>query len=103
MFDGYSIGELVALTALMLLFFFVMLALMQVLALRMGFSREDRITVIFCGSKKSLVQGAVMGQVLFPEAAAFGIVLLPLMIYHALQLFAGSILAQRLARTPTYQ
>jgi sodium/bile acid cotransporter 7 len=44
-----------------------------------------------------------MGQVLFPEAAAFGIVLLPLMIYHALQLFAGSILAQRLARTPTYQ
>jgi sodium/bile acid cotransporter 7 len=99
MFDGYSIAELAALTALMLLFFFIMLALMQVLAVRMGFSREDRITVIFCGSKKSLVQGAVMGQVLFPEAAAFGIVLLPLMIYHALQLFTGSILAQWMART----
>ncbi len=99
MFDGYSITELVVLSALMLLFFFVMLAVMQLLAVRMGFSREDRITVIFCGSKKSLVQGAVMGQVLFPGAAALGILLLPLMIYHGLQLFAGSILAQQFARS----
>jgi sodium/bile acid cotransporter 7 len=99
MFDGYSITELVVLSALMLLFFFVMLAVMQLIAVRMGFSREDRITVIFCGSKKSLVQGAVMGQVLFPGAAALGILLLPLMIYHGLQLFAGSILAQQFARS----
>jgi solute carrier family 10 (sodium/bile acid cotransporter), member 7 len=52
---------------------------------------------LFCGSKKSLVQGAVMGQVLFTNAVAFGIILLPLMLYHALQLLAGSILAQRFA------
>lgn len=99
MFDGYSLMELVALSALMLLLFFFMLAVMQVLSVRLGLSREDRITVLFCGSKKSLVQGAVMGQVLFPEATAFGIVLLPIMLYHALQLLAGSILAQRMART----
>lgn len=99
MFDGYSIMELVILSAFMLLLFLVMLVLMQILSKRMGFSREDRITVIFCGSKKSLVQGAVMGQVLFPEAAAFGIVLLPLMLYHSLQLLAGSILAQQMAQT----
>lgn len=99
MFEGYSLTALGLLAALMLLLFFVMLAIMQALSLRLGFSREDRITVIFCGSKKSLVQGAVMGQVLFPEVAAFGIVLLPIMIYHALQLLTGSILAQRLARS----
>jgi sodium/bile acid cotransporter 7 len=98
MFEGYSFMELVILSALMLLLFFVMLAFMQLLSERIGFSREDRITVIFCGSKKSLVQGAVMGQVLFPEAAAFGIVLLPLMLYHSLQLLVGSILAQQMAR-----
>ncbi len=98
MFDGYSLTELIVLAALMLILFFVMLALMQILSVWLGLSREDRITVIFCGSKKSLVQGAVMGQVLFPGAAAFGIVLLPLMLYHALQLLAGSILAQRMAR-----
>jgi solute carrier family 10 (sodium/bile acid cotransporter), member 7 len=98
LFDGYSFPELVLLASLMLMLFFVMVAIMQMLSARIGLSREDRITVIFCGSKKSLVQGAVMGQVLFPEATAFAIVLLPLMLYHALQLLAGSILAQRLAR-----
>lgn len=98
MFEGYSFTEIVVLASLMLMLFFVMVAFMQTLSLRFGLSREDRITVIFCGSKKSLVQGAVMGQVLFPEATAFAIVLLPLMVYHALQLLAGSILAQRLAR-----
>ena len=98
MFEGYSLTELAVLGSLMLMLFFVMFAFMQILSVSLGFSREDRITVVFCGSKKSLVQGAVMGQVLFPEAAAFGIVLLPLMLYHALQLVAGSILAQRMAR-----
>lgn len=96
MFDGYSTIELLTLASLMLLFFFVMLALMNFLATKMKFNRPDRITILFCGSKKSLVQGAVMGQVLFPDAAILGIVLLPLMMYHALQLLAGSILAQKL-------
>jgi len=103
MFAGYSLVELSVLSALMLALFFFMFWLMQMLSISMGLSREDRITVIFCGSKKSLVQGAVMGQVLFPEAAAFGIVLLPLMLYHALQLLTGSIIAQRMAKRSTSQ
>lgn len=98
MFEGYSAGELFLLGGLMLMLFFGMLGIMQIITVRMGFSWEDRITVIFCGSKKSLIQGVVMGQILFPDAAAFAIVLLPLMLYHALQLFAGSILAQQMAR-----
>jgi solute carrier family 10 (sodium/bile acid cotransporter), member 7 len=98
MFDGYSLTQVAVLGSLMLVLFYVMFALMQILSAGLNLSREDRITVIFCGSKKSLVQGALMGQVLFPEAAAFGIVLLPLMLYHALQLVAGSIMAQRMAK-----
>jgi sodium/bile acid cotransporter 7 len=58
-----------------------------------GFGREDRITALFCGSKKSLVQGVVIGKIIFPDPAIFGLVLLPVMLYHIQQLIAGSILA----------
>lgn len=98
MFAGFSAGEIVALGALMLLFFFIVAALMYIVSSSLAFSREDRITILFCGSKKSLVQGAVMGRVLFPNPTALGIILLPLMLYHALQLLAGSVMAQAMAR-----
>ncbi len=93
MFKGYSWGEIAALGSLMLALFFVIWGIMDRLAKWLGFSWPDRITVLFCGSKKSLVQGAVMGKVLFPDPVMLGVVLLPLMLYHALQLLAGSALA----------
>jgi solute carrier family 10 (sodium/bile acid cotransporter), member 7 len=80
----------------MLAFFAFMLALMYYISIGFKFSRADTITVMFCGSKKSLVQGAVMGRVMFPDPVIFGIILLPLMVYHALQLMAGSALAQKM-------
>jgi solute carrier family 10 (sodium/bile acid cotransporter), member 7 len=82
----------------MLAFFLVMAAIMFFVSSSLRFSIADRITVIFCGSKKSLVQGAVMGRVLFPDPVVFGVILLPLMLYHALQLMAGSMLAQIISR-----
>lgn len=95
MFEGQSIRDLSILGAEMLAFFFLVFGLLYLLSSWLGFSYEDRVTVIFCGSKKSLVQGAVMGKVLFPNPVALGVVLLPLMMYHALQLLAGSIIAQQ--------
>lgn len=96
MFAGQSSMELIGLGGLMLVFFGLMMALMYFISIGLKFSRADTITVMFCGSKKSLVQGAVMGRVMFPDPVIFGIILLPLMIYHALQLMAGSALAQRM-------
>lgn len=96
MFAGQSAGELFLLGAAMLLLFFLMMGLMYWLCNLLGFIREDRITVLFCGSKKSLVQGAVMGRVLFPDPVVLGVILLPLMIYHTLQLMAGSAIAQKM-------
>ena len=61
-----------------------------------GFPREDRIALLFCGTKKSLVQGVPMAKVLFPGAAA-GPILLPLMLFHQLQLMACAFIARRLA------
>ncbi len=96
MFESFASSQLLLLGMLMLFFFFVMLGLMYFLSRLLKFNRADTITVIFCGSKKSLVQGAVMGRVMFPDPVVFGVILLPLMLYHALQLLAGSAIAQKL-------
>lgn len=64
---------------------------------RLGFSLEDRIVIVFCGSKKSLATGAPMAQVLF-AGAAVGPALLPLMVFHQIQLMVCAVLAQRYAR-----
>ncbi|WP_027015329.1 bile acid:sodium symporter family protein [Comamonas composti] len=70
-------------------------------ARRMGLSKEDEITLVFCGSKKSLVSGIPMAQVLF-SAASVGSIVLPLMIFHQLQLMVCAVLAQRYAsRAPS--
>ena len=61
------------------------------------FSTEDRIAIIFCGSKKSLASGIPMANILFP-AQSVGLVVLPLMLFHQVQLFTCAILAQRFAR-----
>ncbi|WP_145340199.1 bile acid:sodium symporter family protein [Pantoea sp. PSNIH1] len=59
-----------------------------------GFSRADEIVVLFCGSKKSLANGVPMANILFP-ASAVGIIVLPLMIFHQVQLMICSFIAQR--------
>lgn len=59
--------------------------------------RADAIVLLFCGSKKSLVSGVPMAGALFP-AAQVGQIVLPLMLFHQLQLFVCAILAGRLAQ-----
>ncbi|MCF7200568.1 bile acid:sodium symporter family protein [Pseudomonas oligotrophica] len=63
---------------------------------RLGFNLEDRITIVFAGSKKSLATGVPMAQVLF-SGAAIGPLILPLMIFHQIQLMVCAVLAQRWA------
>ncbi|MGA0555612.1 bile acid:sodium symporter family protein [Larkinella sp. VNQ87] len=97
MFQSLTAADLLVLGASMLGLFFLVYELVNLVSRLLGFNRADRITALFCGSKKSLVQGSVMVTVLFPDNVV-GIVLLPIMMYHALQLIAASVLAQRLAR-----
>ncbi|HWT34854.1 MAG TPA: bile acid:sodium symporter family protein [Paraburkholderia sp.] len=61
---------------------------------RLGFSRADQITIIFCGSKKSLAAGVPMAKVIFATHAV-GAVVLPLMLFHQIQLMVCAALAQR--------
>jgi sodium/bile acid cotransporter 7 len=96
-FENVSFAELLFLLGSMIVLFFIVFGLLSIISNLLKFKREDRITVLFCGSKKSLVHGTVMSKVLFAPGAPVGIVLLPLMLYHALQLMIASILAQRMA------
>ena len=61
---------------------------------RLGFSRADQITIIFCGSKKSLASGIPMAKVIFASHTV-GAVVLPLMLFHQIQLMVCAVLAQR--------
>jgi solute carrier family 10 (sodium/bile acid cotransporter), member 7 len=62
----------------------------------LGFSKEDEITIVFCGSKKSLASGVPMANVLF-AGQAIGVIVLPLMLFHQIQLMACAALARRYA------
>jgi sodium/bile acid cotransporter 7 len=62
----------------------------------LGFSHADRITILFCGSKKSIISGVPMARVLF-AGPDMGVILLPLMIFHQMQLMASAWIARRYA------
>lgn len=72
------------------------LGVTTLLSRRLGFAREDEITAVFCGSKKSLVSGVPMAGVLFSPAMV-GPMLLPLMIFHQIQLMVCAVLARHYA------
>ncbi|XLX40276.1 bile acid:sodium symporter family protein [Ectopseudomonas mendocina] len=73
------------------------LLLTHLLGKWLGFSLEDRITILFCGSKKSLATGVPMAQVLF-AGSSIGLLILPLMLFHQIQLMVCAVLAQRYAK-----
>ena len=77
----------------------VVLAATAYAARALGFSKEDEIAIVFCGSKKSLASGAPIAAALLTPAVA-GVAMIPLMIFHQIQLMACAALAQRYARRP---
>ncbi|MBS0417859.1 MAG: bile acid:sodium symporter [Proteobacteria bacterium] len=62
------------------------------------FEREDEIAIVFCGSKKSLATGLPMANILFP-ATSVGLVILPVLVFHQLQLMVCAYIAQRYAES----
>lgn len=91
------LSRLVALTLVCCALLALVLWLTHWLARRLGFNLEDRITILFAGSKKSLATGVPMAQVLFASSAV-GMIILPLMIFHQIQLMVCAALAQRYAQ-----
>jgi sodium/bile acid cotransporter 7 len=98
MFQLLRPGDILIFGVVMIIFFFIVYGIVYFLASLFKFNNEDKITAVFCGSKKSLVQGTLMSKVLFVNNNALGLILLPIMLYHALQLIAASIIAQAKGR-----
>jgi len=98
-----SLGELALIAAISLAVLALVMAAAALLGRWLGFAREDRIVLLFCGSKKSLATGVPLAGVLFP-AAQVGAIILPLMFFHQIQLMICAVLARRFAaegeRTP---
>lgn len=86
------LGALLAVEAVLLA---VMLLVSWYGARRLGFGRADRIAIQFAGSKKSLAAGLPMASVLFGAQA--GLAVLPLMLFHQMQLMVCAVLARRRA------
>lgn len=90
------------LSLLSVIFFSILLLILVLLfttysARLLGFNKEDEITIVFCGSKKSLASGIPMASVIFP-ISIIGIMILPLMIFHQIQLMICAFLAARYAK-----
>jgi sodium/bile acid cotransporter 7 len=91
----YGAGTIAGVTLLSAALFAAVLGVTATAGKALGFPRADRIVAVFCGSKKTLASGVPMAKVIFGANPALGPILLPIMIYHPLQLLVGGVLAQR--------
>ena len=91
-----TLGELALIALLALALLAAIMVIGNLLGRMLGFSHEDRVVILFCGSKKSLATGVPLAGVLFP-AAQVGAIILPLMFFHQIQLMVCAVLARRLA------
>nr|WP_221333503.1 bile acid:sodium symporter family protein [Nocardia transvalensis] len=95
--NGLSPWALLAVVAVCAALLGVVLGITSAASKALGFERADRIVMIFCGSKKSLATGLPMATVLF-AGHPVGLIVLPLMIFHQIQLFVCAALAGRWGR-----
>ncbi len=86
--------QLALLLAFCLLLLAAVLGLTTVIARALGYGTAEEIAIVFVGSKKSLASGAPMAKIIFPAAVA-GAAILPVMIFHQVQLMACAALARR--------
>ena len=89
-----SQGELALLAAISIAILTIVLLATWALGRLLGLAREDAVVLQFCGSKKSLATGVPIAGVLFP-ASVVGPILLPVMLFHQIQLMACAVLARR--------
>lgn len=98
-----GLWRIVALHTFAVLIAIAVLILAVVLGLTVFFGRigklpaEDRVVLLMCGSTKSLASGLPMATLLFP-AATVSMIVLPLMIYHLIQLITCAVLARAMSR-----
>lgn len=92
----FDIADIVLILVIDVVLLAAMLAITMLGSRRLGFGREDEIAITFCGSKKSLASGVPMANAIF-AGQPIGAIVLPLMLFHQIQLMACAVIAQRYA------
>ncbi|MBP8850701.1 MAG: bile acid:sodium symporter [Breznakibacter sp.] len=96
-FSSVGVWDVLIMSMATVALFYLVYFINGLLTKWLNFNTEDRITAQFCGTKKSLVHGTVFSKILFPASIPVGIILLPLMLFHAMQIFIISIIATKWA------
>lgn len=87
-------ARLAELALLMMILLGLILLITTLVSRSLGLARDDEAALVFCGSQKSLVSGVPIANALV-SGAALGPLLLPIMLYHPLQIFVCAWLARR--------
>jgi solute carrier family 10 (sodium/bile acid cotransporter), member 7 len=93
---SYSVGDIAIVVAIDVVLLALVLVGTMFGSRALGFSRPDEITITFCGSKKSLASGVPMASAIF-AGQSVGAIVMPLMLFHQIQLMACAVIAQRYA------
>ncbi|MBB3977330.1 sodium/bile acid cotransporter 7 [Rhizobium azooxidifex] len=93
----FSAGDIATLVAIDIVLLAAVLLITFYGSRLLGFSRQDEITIVFCGSKKSLASGVPMANAIF-AGQPVGAILLPIMLFHQIQLMACAVIAQKYAQ-----
>lgn len=97
-FSAVGPEDLLIIAVVVVALFFLIYGLIGYISSLLGFNKEDKIAAQFCGTKKSLVHGTVFSTVLFGNMTIIGIVLLPLMLFHAIQILLIGVIAGKLGK-----
>ncbi|RBW47601.1 bile acid:sodium symporter [Psychromonas sp. B3M02] len=95
--SSFSLEMLITSFVLCVAILLIMVHLIQWGARRSQFALADEVAAVFCGTKKTLAAGIPMATVIFGSDPKLGMILLPIMLYHPIQIFYCAILASRYA------
>lgn len=96
--SGHSVSTMAITVIATIVLFFAILFGLILLCKKLNIADSYRAAVVFCGTKKSLATGVPMAHLLFDGNPSLSLILLPIMIYHPLQLFICGPLANHWAK-----
>jgi sodium/bile acid cotransporter 7 len=95
----FSVTDIAAVILIDMVLLAVVICITMFGSRALGFAKEDEITITFCGSKKSLASGVPMANAIFAgQSASIGAIVLPIMLFHQIQLMTCAIIAQKYAQ-----
>jgi sodium/bile acid cotransporter 7 len=97
-FSDYSGLTIAAICIGIIILFFTIFFLLKIISTHLLMKKEDTITVQFCGSQKSLLHGVAIASILFADSSITGFILIPIMLYHSIQLIITGYIAHKMIK-----